>query len=398
MKKINKNLIIFLIICAVVFGVSFFVGVSEVKTSSSENVSGYAWSENIGWISFNCTNQDTCGSVDYGVDIAQDGIFSGHAWSEHVGWISFNASDLSGCPSGTCQAEMNLGTGEISGWAKVLTSDEWISLRGTTPDYGLSLNMATKKFEGWAWGSDVVGWVSFNCINQGVCATSDYKVIAMFSLPPSAENLSVNQGDYCSSPLHPTFSWTFSDPDLGDTQEAYQVQVDNNSNFSSPELDSDKVISSSNSYSTPSPLSYNATYYWRVKVWDDWNTESSWAVGPSFTTPLHAYPDPVFTKNPSVTTLWEFVQFCSTQETGVCDDDVSKCYDNNNNEISCGGKSFLWTFPDSSTTTENPLVQFISIGSNNVSLEITDDVGTCLESENLWVGFRLPIWRETEVE
>jgi len=55
----------------------------------------------------------------YGVTInTSNGIFSGWAWSSNVGWISFNQADLAGCPSGACEAKINLTTGAISGWAK----------------------------------------------------------------------------------------------------------------------------------------------------------------------------------------------------------------------------------------------------------------------------------------
>ena len=82
--------------------------------------------------------------------------------------------------------------------------------------------------------------------------------------PPSATNLKITQPDYCLSGPAAIFSWNFTDPD-GDTQSAYQVQVDDNSNFSSPEDDSGKVQSSHNSYATPlGKLKYNTTYYWRL--------------------------------------------------------------------------------------------------------------------------------------
>ncbi|MBI5153289.1 MAG: hypothetical protein HZA36_02410 [Parcubacteria group bacterium] len=67
------------------------------------NVSGNAWSENIGWISFKNPNAGS----SYGVNIHPlSGILSGYAWSEHIGWIDFNQA--AGCPKGTCQGKLNL--------------------------------------------------------------------------------------------------------------------------------------------------------------------------------------------------------------------------------------------------------------------------------------------------
>ena len=193
------------------------------------NVWGWAWSDNIGWISFSCQNCDadldgnldggSCGSgssVDYGVDICEEGdtrsICSGEsagtilggAWSRGtdteiggVGWISFNRSETGAppsddpCPDGSCIARLDLdGTtcgevGQVCGWARALAPkgdpnaggwDGWIKLAGTVQgggSYGVSLNSGPtpSEFEGWAWGGDdtdeeaVIGWVSFNCNN-----------------------------------------------------------------------------------------------------------------------------------------------------------------------------------------------------------------------------------------
>ncbi|MFC1629930.1 hypothetical protein ACFL06_00125 [Patescibacteria group bacterium] len=64
----------------------------EIKADSSDNVSGWAWSENIGWISFNCEDMFSCPSVNYGVDVnlTTTGNFTGYAWSENIGWINFD--------------------------------------------------------------------------------------------------------------------------------------------------------------------------------------------------------------------------------------------------------------------------------------------------------------------
>jgi alpha-tubulin suppressor-like RCC1 family protein len=107
---------------------------------------------------------------DYGVDIDEDGDFSGYAWSSNVGWISFESADVSGCPAGTCQA--NLADTSVTGWAKIITlgNDGWVSLScdntGTcaTSDHQVTFNRLTGEFSGWAWNS-TVGWISFNALN-----------------------------------------------------------------------------------------------------------------------------------------------------------------------------------------------------------------------------------------
>ncbi len=167
------SLLVVLIILITVF--SFNIGENnfqQIKVDAGEehNLSGYAWSENIGWISFNCLDEDTCGIVNYGVSLESDNDLSGYAWSENIGWISFNESDLINCPKGACKAKI---VGEnMEGWARVLENgngwDGWISLStqpGGSINYGVTLN--DSEFSGYAWGSDVVGWINFEPVNYG---------------------------------------------------------------------------------------------------------------------------------------------------------------------------------------------------------------------------------------
>jgi hypothetical protein len=215
----------------VLFLVFAFGGLDVAKleratAGSADDVYGWAWSSNIGWISFNCTNEGTCSGVDYGVDFDQGtGLFSGYAWSSNIGWISFNTSDLSGCPSGTCEARLSGGV--LTGWAKALAGgtvgsggwDGWIRLSdiGGSPSYGVTLS--DTQLNGFAWGDDVLGWVDFNpnvsfgagpgggpgsC--TGVCAgTPTTPTVALIATPTV-----VNFGE------NSTLSWTSTDTDSCD--------------------------------------------------------------------------------------------------------------------------------------------------------------------------------------
>jgi len=174
MRKILNYLIIVLIICLIIWG-SFWLYENSLKTqpvqsASSDNVSGYAWSSNIGWISFNGSN--------YGVNIdANNGKLSGYAWSSNIGWISFNESDTgvppsnNPCADDSCIAKAtpsgNLGKSDVPiyGWARALNYgdgwDGWVRF-----DHGQANEVyidANGEFHGWAWGGDVIGWISFNC-------------------------------------------------------------------------------------------------------------------------------------------------------------------------------------------------------------------------------------------
>ncbi len=148
---------------------SAFTDASGCKTS---NIEGYAWSNNVGWVSFSCLNEYDFGEgVDYGVNVDRStGVLSGSAWNDNIGWISFSSSDLTGCPDGNCEAKVV--SGELTGWAKVVSEEEWISLSGS----GYGATYSQPYFSGYAWGDETVGWLSFNCADEGVCGTSNYKV------------------------------------------------------------------------------------------------------------------------------------------------------------------------------------------------------------------------------
>jgi len=222
-----------------------------------------------------------------------------------------------------------------------------------------------------------------DCCETNVFKNITIGIAPLDNEPPSANNLQVNQPDYCVASPSGIFSWTFTDPDEGDYQSAYRIQIDNNPDFSSPEDDSGKLISSSSSYSTPlGRLSYNNTYHWRLKVWDSKNVESDWIEGPSFSTPLHAYPSIDFSWTPQEPTVNEPVQFI----------DESMVFGGTSKS------SWLWTFQDgdqAESTLQNPIVEFFSTEENLITLEVTDSDGyTCPAEKTISPLLKLPEWKE----
>ncbi len=67
----------------------------KVANNGAGTLSGWAWNDSIGWISFNCTNTSGCGTSNYGVYVDSSGNFHGWAWNDSIGWISFNCLDIS---------------------------------------------------------------------------------------------------------------------------------------------------------------------------------------------------------------------------------------------------------------------------------------------------------------
>lgn len=416
-KNMKKKVLVFLIIT--ILSVSFFA-IKETKAGAGENVWGWAWSENIGWISFNNTSGG--GAVNYGVHIDPDtGLFSGYAWSENIGWISFEPADLVGCPSGTCNVSVGLNTGVVSGWAKALVAadgwDGWIGLSGAWAD-GVSISSvpAPSEFEGWAWGDDVVGWVSFNCSNTGSCAAVDYKVmtdiIIILNDPPYIEPGSTNiqYKEYCD--FSPTgriaFEWTYQD-DEGDQQAQYNLQVATDAGFSNLVVDAtvnQSVLPGSNGSTAVSvvqsptapiddlDIAYGDSYFWRASVKAatgnlNW---SVWESGPNFSTPSNAYPNPNFTWYPS----------SPPAEVEVTFTDNSTCYTGSSNCKDDVNTIYGWDFDNDSViddaTKGDVLYTYLVTGDYTVRLEVTDVIDgiqrTCYQEEDLTATLPLPTWKE----
>lgn len=77
--------------------------------NASGVLSGYAWNDTIGWISFNCDESsyggsNQCATSNYKVSIDANGDFSGYAWNDVAGWVSFNCANNGSCGSATSTA------------------------------------------------------------------------------------------------------------------------------------------------------------------------------------------------------------------------------------------------------------------------------------------------------
>ncbi len=151
----------------------------RVLSAEAAGLSGYAWSENIGWVKFNGAN--------YGVmaDTAT-GELSGFAWSENIGWVRFD-------PPGpypynpAYSGRYDVSDNKFKGWARscAATADPRHCGTGNNPDAGgwegwlkLSGNGYSVEqvgnatagcfLNGYAWGGMVIGWLKFSGQNYQV--------------------------------------------------------------------------------------------------------------------------------------------------------------------------------------------------------------------------------------
>jgi len=446
----NKNSYLFIGAVAIIFlaGILFFDheknNTPDAQAAATENVMGFAWSENIGWISFNSLGCDTnnngfidigaCGgndnattpSISYGVNLNADKTLSGYAWSSNIGWISFNTIDVAGCPSLPCQP--SLSGSDFSGWARALAFgggwDGWISLRNNVIPYGVALSGTD--FEGFAWSDMVIGWISFNSKNCdplgagssgiGGCPLPVGTPIPAYKVylgnnRPVVSNLAIDK-DYCVNDLNSIqFSWSFSDAEddiASIPQSAYQIDLERDDLVAcsiSENNDNLFITRAKINKATPPPncpgfIDYNHSYTWSVTVWDSGGLPSVTvnSAPPAFETPTHQYPRADFSFTPALPLQFQDIDF-----------------DPNILSEAFGGFSidkWIWNFGDLTPfrVINNPLgdtIYFYAEADDYmVDLEVTDnspELYSCWASDRnneklITVELSKPTWNEVEPE
>jgi len=394
----------------------------------AHNVFGWAWSGNIGWISFSCKNCDTTprpagcptGNIpDYGVDIDSSGYLRGYAWSSNIGWIRFDppgpyptAPNYSVCidfPGRTTEPCNGIGEYNIAGWARALAGgtaeaggwDGWIKLRGSIqgggsygPRIDLSLGGPPYEIRGWAWGGDgvqeqaVVGWISFNCRDRNICSQSNYKVLTSFSLnrPPVATISCCPNG--CANPPGACtgFRGVFclrndsTDPDGNLQNSIWRI---NGNTFNCQTTGNPTCNLTPDLPTNPSvPINYNA----QLEVIDSEGLSATTTV--SFTLLQDIVAD--FKCSLDQNGPW---QECNGFKVTIGE----TVYFRDESVASTGARinSWSWVFPDSNPATsnqQNPSTQFQSSGGKQVTLTVIDSAGRS-DSETKTLNVRrLPIW------
>jgi len=211
-------------------------------------LSGWAWSSNVAWISFNSTDSGT-GGGPYKVEVdTTSNELKGFAWSKHLGWIKFD-NLTSGIPAGDIPvgfgpAKVNLSTGVVSGWARACSGtvnkdcasasrtdgwDGWIELAGTNhvsvsaadDKAGVFFNNVSKFFRQYAWGGMNLGWMQFFPKCEGCVVALPLAATCSVTYEGSpayrATWISVVNG---GTPSY-TYEWTVGGVALGETGSTY---------------------------------------------------------------------------------------------------------------------------------------------------------------------------------
>jgi hypothetical protein len=237
-------------------------------TQASTNIdtsSYWAWNDVINWVDFYSTNS---------VMVYANRV-EGYA-SSSAGYIAFNCNstpsgNICSGPSGNWKIT-NDGNGNLSGWAWN-DSIGWISFDSTTASssfpYQVTINSTTGDFSGWAW-NDVVGWISFNCIDVGICGTSNYYVKTSWTSAPIAGYLysSIFDTQVTGGASINSIIWKGS---LNGGSVSFQVASSNNSvgpwNYMGPDGSASTFYTANPNTIIPINLSYhNNQRYVRYKV------------------------------------------------------------------------------------------------------------------------------------
>lgn len=89
----------------------------------------------------------------------------------------------------------------------------------------------------------------------------------------------------------PSLSWLTEAEGTNKRQSAYRLQVSLSPDFSLPLFDSEKVLSDQSvGIRLEARLSPFTRYFWRVKVWDEKNTQSDWSEPAFFETARYGTP------------------------------------------------------------------------------------------------------------
>ncbi|HEY3689652.1 MAG TPA: hypothetical protein VGL46_05040 [Pseudonocardiaceae bacterium] len=141
-----------------------------------------------------------------------------------------------------------------------------------------SSNLALRTHRGTMTGSQILISVA-NMTSGGVHST--IYVTDQFNLAPTAPTLTPT-GNFDAT-LAKVFAWAFNDPNTGDTQSAYQLQI--NTSVGVTAVDTGKVTSTTPSRTVAgATLSNPGSWQWRVQTWDALNTQGVYSPFSTFST------------------------------------------------------------------------------------------------------------------
>lgn len=176
----------------------------------------------------------------------------------------------------------------ISMWDSTKTSMTSTAIGARSPDISYAGTALT--FNGTTYYWRIKFWDNNNI--EGVWSST-----AQFTMntPPSAPTSLLTEGNSNPNKIYdttPEFSAIFNDPNGSDTGAYYQIEVNTLSDFTGTSMwDSNKTSMTSTANGARSPdISYAGTsltlngniYHWRIRFWDNYDTQGAWSSTASF--------------------------------------------------------------------------------------------------------------------
>lgn len=183
-KKSLGHLLLISLVFLGAFGLLSTIGgqaLAQPKTGTDGTLFGWAWSSNIGWLSFNSANiPGSTSEYSVVVDPVTKAL-SGYAWSSNLGWLHFDPTLAVAGPAGggdNWPAKIE-GNNKLTGWARfcsVYVSGCSGALKSSTELGGwdgwlkmidVDYDPSAGAFSGFSWGNLNIGWLKLGIFMTG---------------------------------------------------------------------------------------------------------------------------------------------------------------------------------------------------------------------------------------
>jgi len=263
------------------FGSQTWIAINQAGGSRPEST----------WLKFDLSSIPSSATVTsavfkaYAYQICWDSERSAALWDVTTNAWSESTITANNAPWGNRDSKISSDVlGSVPGWWEWDVTSWVNTYKGTTRSAWLSND--------WSVGSTHYGQYYYSKEYGNIIYRPFLEVTYENNSPPSAPTSLLCEGQ--TNPTRvtdttPEFSAIYNDPDVGDAAKYYRIQVDDQSNFSSPHWDSGKTSMpsvtvgnrcSDISYSG-SALTRGTTYYWRIEFWDAAGNEGAWSTNPA---------------------------------------------------------------------------------------------------------------------
>lgn len=205
-----------------------------------------------------------------------------------LGWVALAAEGIPSMPDGPAVAsslawDAIYNATENAVWVYYVDSSDATRLRRTSISMDTYLPTLVEAPSGSLTAADILSVraprnaraTQQGHVTVGLVDGTYTRVVETFNVAPTAPTLAP-RANYDAT-ADADFAWTFEDPNTGDTQSAYQLQVER-IDTGAGVLDTGKVTSTTPSRTvTGGTLANELEYRWRVMTWDALDTASPWS-------------------------------------------------------------------------------------------------------------------------